>query len=117
MHSQRAVVSSGEVEAFNLRVGMFCRQEGGYRWGRIGITISEEADFEVLNYLPVLNLTGSTKLHLSTEPLFAKLMLAVRLFWYIIYLSLMLFVKLTGNGSGLCDGGQPMCKLSILHEC
>jgi hypothetical protein len=34
------------------------------------LALCEEADFEVLNYLPALNLLRSTKLHLSTEPVF-----------------------------------------------
>jgi hypothetical protein len=34
------------------------------------LALGEEADFEALNYLPVLNLIQSTKLHLSTEPAF-----------------------------------------------
>ena len=35
-----------------------------------GLALGEEADFEALNCLPALNLTRSTKLHLSTEPAF-----------------------------------------------
>jgi len=35
-----------------------------------GLALGEEADFEALNCLPVLNLTRSKKLHLSTEPFF-----------------------------------------------
>jgi hypothetical protein len=34
------------------------------------LALGEEADFEALNCLPVLNLIRSTKLHLSTEPAF-----------------------------------------------
>ena len=34
------------------------------------LALGEEADFEVLNCLPALNLIRSTKLHLSTEPAF-----------------------------------------------
>jgi hypothetical protein len=34
------------------------------------LALGEEADFEALNCLPALNLIGSTKLHLSTEPAF-----------------------------------------------
>jgi hypothetical protein len=34
------------------------------------LALGEEADFEVLNCLPALNLIQSTKLHLSTEPAF-----------------------------------------------
>jgi hypothetical protein len=38
--------------------------------GANGLALGEEADFEVLNCLPALNLIQSTKLHLSTEPAF-----------------------------------------------
>jgi len=34
------------------------------------LALGEEADFEALNGLPALNLTRSTKLHLTTEPAF-----------------------------------------------
>jgi len=34
------------------------------------LALGEEADLEALNCLPALNLTRSTKLHLSTEPAF-----------------------------------------------
>jgi hypothetical protein len=34
------------------------------------LALGEEADFEVLNFLPAPNLLRSTKLHLSTEPAF-----------------------------------------------
>ena len=34
------------------------------------LALGEEADFEVLNCLPAMNLIRSTKLHLSTEPAF-----------------------------------------------
>jgi len=43
------------------------------RFGKIApnvLALGEEADFEALNCLPALNLIGSTKLHLSTEPAF-----------------------------------------------
>ena len=34
------------------------------------LALGEEADFEALNFLPVLNLIRSTKLQLTTEPAF-----------------------------------------------
>jgi len=34
------------------------------------MALGEEADFEVLNFLPAPNLIRSTKLHLSTAPAF-----------------------------------------------
>ena len=35
-----------------------------------GLALGEGADFEAQNCLPALNLIGSTKLQLSTEPAF-----------------------------------------------
>jgi len=56
---------------FLVSIFCFCRwSDGRLKIGYNVLALGEEADYEVLNCLPALNLIRSTKLQLSTEPAF-----------------------------------------------